>query len=112
MTRMWLVDTKCLCRNHLLGEHKELHQAVGSILNNRSLAGHIERGQLEIHNIQKRHAELVKEMKLRGYNHQSPLKKFKSFKAGKINIIENYKELERRCKNCKELINKYHAKQF
>ena len=107
---MWLVDAKCLCRNHLLGEHKELHQAVGSILKNKILAGHIKRGQIEVHNIKKRHAELVKEMKKRGYNHQSPLKKFKSFNAGKINIIGNYKELERRCKKCKELINKLSKK--
>jgi len=100
MTRMWLVDPKKLCRQHLLGEHKELHQLVGSLRKGKSIKGHIEKGQVEIHSIEKRHKELVKEMLRRGYKHQSVLKKFKSFKAGKINILENERELERRCKNC------------
>ncbi len=100
MTRMWLVSPKKLCRQHLLGEHKELHQLVGSILKNKSIKGHIEKGQIEVHSIKKRHIELVKELLRRGYKHQSPLKTFKSFKAGKINILENERELERRCKNC------------
>jgi hypothetical protein len=51
----------------------------------------------DIHNLKTKHpevfGELVKEMKARGYKHQSPLKKFKSFKAGKINILENYKDV-------------------
>jgi hypothetical protein len=100
-----MVNPKVMCRQHLLGEHKELHQAVGSITKGKSLAGHLEKGQIEIHNIRSRHRELVKEMKARNYNHASPLKKFKSIKAGKINIKENYKELARRCKECKKLIN-------
>jgi len=100
MTRMWLVNPKKLCRQHLLGEHKELHQLVGSLRKGKSVKGHIEKGQVEIHSIEKRHKELVKEMLRRGYKHQSILKKFKSFHAGKINILENERELERRCKNC------------
>ena len=103
MTRMWMVKPEYLCRNHLLGEHKELHQLIGSILKKKSIRGHVDGGQVEVHNIRKRHKELVKEMIKRGYKHQSLLKKFKSFRAGKINIIENYKELARRCKNCKKL---------
>ena len=51
MTRMWMIAPRKMCRNHLLGEHKELHQAVGSILKNKSLKGHLEKGQIEIHNI-------------------------------------------------------------
>lgn len=101
MTRMWNVDTKKMCRQHLLGEHKELHQAVGSLRKSRSLEGHIEKGQLEIHNIRARHAQLVKEMKARGYKHNSPLKTFCSKKSGKINIKSNEIELARRCKSCK-----------
>jgi len=105
MTRMWMTNPKYLCRNHLLGEHKELHQLIGSILAKKSIRGHIEKGQVEVHNIRKRHTELVRELKRRGYNHQSPLKPFKSFKAGKINILENYKVLEKRCKECRKRLN-------
>ena len=100
MTRMWLVNPKRLCRQHLLGEHKELHQLVGSIIKGKSIQGHIDKGQVEIPKIKTRHKELVKEMFARGYKHQSKLKPFKVFKAGKINILENEYELERRCKNC------------
>ena len=100
MTRMWLVNPKKLCRQHLLGEHKELHQLVGSIIKNRSIKGHVEKGQVEVHKIRQRHRELVREMLARGYKHNSELKPFRSFKAGKINILENERELERRCKNC------------
>jgi hypothetical protein len=103
MTRMWMVNPKKLCRNHLLGEHKELHQLIGSLNKGKSVQGHIDKGQVEIHKIKKRHTELVEEMKKRGYCHFSPLADFKYSKAGKINILENEKELIRRCKECRKL---------
>jgi len=106
MTRMWMTNPKKLCRNHLLGEHKELHQLIGSLNKGKSIKGHIEKGQVEVHNIKKRHKELVKEMLRRGYRHESELPKFKDYKAGKINIFENEKELVRRCKECRELAKK------
>jgi hypothetical protein len=103
MTRMWMVNPRKLCRNHLLGEHKELHQIIGSLRKGKSIKGHLEHGQVEVHNIKKRHEQLVKEMLRRGYKHLSPLPRFKDYKAGKINISENERELVRRCKNCRRL---------
>jgi hypothetical protein len=100
MTRMWNINCGKLCRQHLLGEHKELHQLVGSINKKKSIKGHIEKGQVEVHNIRKRHVEVVKEMKKRGYKHNSSLPKFKSFKAGKINKAANIRDLKKRCKEC------------
>lgn len=100
MTRMWCVNSKKLCRQHLLGEHKELHQLVGSLRKGKSIKGHVEKGQVEVHTIKKRHAELVKEMLRRGYKHESELKKFKEVIMGKVNRKENEKELRRRCKEC------------
>lgn len=97
---MWNVDCKKLCGNHLLGEHKELHQLIGSLNRGKSIKGHIEKGQVEVHSIKKRHEQLVKEMLRRGFKHNSLLPRFKEFKAGKINIYLNEKELARRCKNC------------
>ncbi len=103
MTRMWMIDPKKMCRAHLLGEHKELHQLIGSLNKGKSVQGHLDKGQIEIHSIKKRHEQLVKEMLSRGYKHMSPLPKFKDYKAGKINISENEKELIKRCKDCREL---------
>jgi hypothetical protein len=101
---MWMISPSKMCRQHLLGEHKELHQLIGSLNKGKSVKGHINKGQVEIHNIKSRHKELVKEMKLRGYKHQSPLKSFKPYKAGLIDRLKNIEELARRCKECRKLI--------
>jgi len=74
--RIWDLEPQILCRQHLLGEHRELH-AIWSVLVN-GKAGyslHPEtlrwRGKLKA--LYNRHEELVKEMQRRGYNHNSPL---------------------------------------
>lgn len=103
---MWMINPKKMCRQHLLGEHKELHQLIGSLNKGKSVKGHLDKGQIEIHKIKTRHEQLVKEMKRRGYNHNSKLLKFKDYKAGKINISENEKELIKRCNECRK-ISKY-----
>ena len=102
MVRMWGVDPKKMCTKHLLGEHVELHMMLGSLKKGKSLKGHIEKGQVEVHNIRKRHGQLVKEMLARGFRHSSPLPKdVRLFRAGRLKIIENEKELARRCKDCR-----------
>jgi predicted RNase H-like nuclease (RuvC/YqgF family) len=102
--RIWKVNPKKICRRHLLGEHVECHMFAGAIKKNKNITGHIKKGQIEIHNLKARHEELAKELKARGYNHKSQLPSFKANKAGKINIKANYKELARRCKDCRKLI--------
>jgi hypothetical protein len=74
--RIWDLPPSKLCRNHLLGEHSELH-ALWSILTKKKkgYARHPEtlrwRGKLKA--LYHRHDLLVKELVRRGYNHQSPL---------------------------------------
>ena len=74
--RIWDVPPDRLCRNHLLGEHAELH-AVWSILTQgkSGYANHPEtlrwRGKLKA--LFSRHEQLVAEMESRGYKHGSPL---------------------------------------
>lgn len=74
--RIWDIPPERLCRNHLLGEHRELH-AVWSIITKgkKAYANHPEitrwRGKLKA--LYLRHEELVMEMKARGYNHYTPL---------------------------------------
>jgi len=74
--RIWDLAPKKLCREHLLGEHRELH-AIWSILTKgkKGYSKHPEtmrwRGRLKA--LYLRHKALVKELKSRGYRHHSPL---------------------------------------
>ena len=74
--RIWDLPPGMLCRNHLLGEHRELH-ALWTILTTArdGYARHPEtrrwRGKLAA--LHARHEALVAEVTLRGYRHQSPL---------------------------------------
>ena len=76
--RIWDLEPKILCRNHLLGEHRELHAMWTIIsLGKKGYSKHPETirwyGKLEA--LYNRHENLVVEMKKRGYNHKSPLDK-------------------------------------
>ena len=74
--RIWDLPPKRLCRQHLLGEHRELH-AIWTVLtqDRKGYARHPEtlrwRGRLRA--LFRRHDALVGEMARRGYNHRSPL---------------------------------------
>lgn len=74
--RIWDISTKKLCRNHLLGEHRELH-AIWSILvqKKKGYVHHPEtlRWKGKLRALYLRHKKLVKEMMNRGYRHYSPL---------------------------------------
>ena len=101
--RMWNVNPKKMCRQHLLGEHLEMHMFAGCIKKKIHLDGYIKKGLVETQNIKPRHDELVKEMKLRGYKHKSKLNFKTKLKLGKVNKIANQKELIKRCKECRKL---------
>lgn len=103
---MWMVDPSKLCRQHLLGEHKELHMLVGTILKGTSIKGYIDGDLAEIHSIKTRHKELVDEMEKRGYQHKSPLKKFLGWKAGKVDLEKSKRDLIERCSICRENLTK------
>ncbi|MBI5216003.1 MAG: pyrimidine dimer DNA glycosylase [Ignavibacteriae bacterium] len=74
--RIWDLPPKMLCRQHLLGEHRELH-AVWTIItkNKKGYADHPEtlRWIGKTKALFNRHEALVKEMKRRGYLHRTPL---------------------------------------
>jgi hypothetical protein len=101
--RMWMVDPQIMCRQHLLGEHVEIHMVVGAISHGRSVKGHLEKGQLEIHSLCARHDELVEEMKRRGYRHCSDLdEKWRTAeKSGNVDKEKSLEELLKRCPRCK-----------
>ena len=74
--RIWDIEPSFLCRQHLLGEHRELH-AIWSIITKRKkgYSKHPETkrwfGKLKALYI--RHNKLVIEMKKRNYSHNSNL---------------------------------------
>lgn len=89
--RVWDISPKYLCREHLLGEHREVH-AIWTVLieNKKGYSRHPEtlrwRGKLKA--LYLRHEILVKEMEKRGYRHKSPLdKKFAKGKAVQVQYL-------------------------
>jgi len=74
---------------------------AGTILKKISIKGYVEKGLVEVHNIAKRHQELVDEMIKRGIKHQSELQSFESWVEGKVNVEENLKTLKSRCTLCR-----------
>lgn len=54
-----------MCRQHLLGEHVEIHMFVGAISRRQSVKGYVQKDLLEVHSLYFRHRELVEEMKRR-----------------------------------------------
>lgn len=108
MTRLWGTNPEKMCDQHLLGEHKELHQEVGTLRNHpHGLAivkGHAKRKQVDTSLIQDRHEELVQEMENRGFKHNSPLDYEDELGLGSIDIEDNREELVGRCKYCRRRI--------
>ena len=107
--RIWDISPKKLCRNHLLGEHRELH-AIWAVItkDKKGYSNHPEtlrwKGRLKA--LYLRHAELVKDMKRRGYNHQSPLPASMAKGASKqTTFVDTYKDqlkmLRKKACNCK-----------
>jgi hypothetical protein len=93
--RIWDIPVRRLCRNHLLGEHRELH-AVWSILtmNRKGYSRHPEvlrwKGRLAA--LYLRHERLVREMGKRGYRHRSPLNGRQATGTRRQNIFVNSTE--------------------
>ena len=109
--RMWGVNPKLLCRQHLLGEHNEIHKHRHNFVKQHSITKRINPVvQIEPDNMQKRHDELVAEMLERGYNHNSPydqpdlshLKPEERF--AQININNSLNDLSSRCPECAKRI--------
>ena len=79
--RIWDISPNKLCRNHLLGEHRELH-AIWSVITKKKkgYSKHPEtlRWVGKLNALYSRHEDLVKEMKKRGFVHKSPLDKGKA----------------------------------
>jgi len=106
--RMWQVETKIMCRQHLLGEHRELHTFLGTIKKGIRIDGYITNDLIEPESLIIRHRDVVREMRSRGYKHHSILRTCselvnipKEYFYHKINKYKSLNELLRRCPECK-----------
>lgn len=113
--RQWLVNPKCLCKKHLLGEHVECHMMLGSLKKKKSLTRFLNEGLYDVSKLELRHSELVNEMQFRGYNHKSALDfkpEYLSYlsNTGSVNIEKNINELKRRCPECNTRIEVVYGK--
>jgi hypothetical protein len=101
--RMWMVDPRLLCRQHLLGEHVELHMLAASLRLRRSVLGFLVGRLIAPAAVGRRHAALSAEMARRGYNHRSPLAQPAWSGGGRVDRKANLRELARRCAGCRAL---------
>ncbi|MFH1403451.1 MAG: pyrimidine dimer DNA glycosylase/endonuclease V [Candidatus Altiarchaeota archaeon] len=80
--RIWDIPPGFLCRQHLLGEHRELH-AVWNIITEgkKGYSHHPEtlRWSGKLNALYLRHEQLVREIVGRGYCHHSPLDRGKAW---------------------------------
>lgn len=100
--RMWTIQPRFMCRQHLLGEHKEIHMLAGCLKKGKTLKGYYEKKLVDPASMHKRHEELAIEMQSRGYNHKSILPSLSGIHLPKIelNPAENLLDLLSRCNKC------------
>jgi hypothetical protein len=110
--RMWMINPKMLCRQHLLGEHGELHKWLPWFEKGRKVHGRFYPVvQIQFNGYKERHDLLALELLLRGWNHGSPIKKVPDFKTMypeyynlKVDKEISISTLMDRCDKCRERI--------
>ena len=92
--RVWDINPKCLCRKHLLVEHRELH-GLWNILTKHKGKGGYSRHPETLRWVGKqkalylRHEALILEFLKRGYKHRTPLDKRSAVGISVQNIFIN-----------------------
>src|SRR5262245_18102216 len=89
-----------MCRQHLLGEHFEIHCFVGMLRNGVNLDTPKWRRLVEPGHLRTRHDELVMEMLKRGLKHNSPLPMNECTQPLTIPADSVVRELLHRCWYC------------
>lgn len=107
-----MVEPKCLCDKHLLGEHGEIHKHRHNFVKGHSINGRLKPVvQIEPLSMAVRHDALAVEMITRGMNHKSPyvqpeLDRYcDDEKSAKVDIENSLYELSQRCERCRVKIN-------
>ena len=97
--RMWMVNPRIMCDQHLIGEHVELHMIVGALRKGKKLTGFV--NLIEVGSLNERHEALANEMERRGKTHESPLVSvYEPF--GMVDRAKSLRDLVERCEACAE----------
>ena len=115
--RLWMIKPQCMCTQHLLEEHREIHTFIGTLRKGISIKSYLVGDLVDPHLIADHHDEIVKEFERRdwesSFNHKTPIDRAeleqltKGLLRGNINIEVNLRELSRRCYRCRALIEKH-----
>jgi hypothetical protein len=104
--RMWNVSPKVLCNRHLLGQHVEMHMTLGALKHGKSIQGYVDKGLICPSRIKLFHDATVDVMTKRGMRHSTPMldKDVPKQSCQLIATINSYKELWKRCPECRKNI--------
>lgn len=108
--RMWMIDPRVMCRQHLIGEHGELHKFLNSWRKRHGVTGRVAGNAMEPESYKARHDELAAEMSRRGMQHGSPLEQpdFSylppEHRFYKVDREASLRLLVGRCEKCRLLI--------
>ena len=114
--RLWMVDPRKMCLQHLLGEHSESHAFRGAMERGYSLRGYLEKGLIEPGRLKERHDALVAEFERRGLQHRTPMvfepdwevhlrkTKCEDLRDAKVDVEKSRRTLITRCKACVKLL--------
>lgn len=109
--RMWMINPKCLCNKHLLGEHGEIHKHRHNFTKKHSISGRLHPVvQIQPASMETRHDELATEMTARGMNHKSPYIQpdishlTERQQSATVDLDVSYADLMNRCPACKDRI--------
>lgn len=111
---MWMVDPKIMCRQHLCGEHVEVHMFLGHLKRRKKVDGYIRNNCLEMRALYHRHEALANEMSRRNYKHKSPINEIdlecaydypKEQLYARVNEVQSQEDLLARCPVCRRKYN-------
>lgn len=104
--RMWMIDPRLMCDQHLLGEHGEIHKHRHNFVSKHNMSKRVALGQIEPKSMRLRHDALVVEMLSRGMNHHSPYEQpdisylSEEDQLAEVNVEKSLLDLIGRCERC------------
>ena len=99
----------CLCDQHLLGFHKELHTLAGCLLKGKSIKGFIKNKQLFPQDLYTCHHNVSVELEARGFKHFSRVPSIDNLPFVQHDVLcfkRDVLDLACRCEDCKGRLEK------